>query len=104
MVIIARSGKFLVVLLVISSLAVSGVRVSHGLGSSPSGKDRYYPLAREYRQQIEDKIEAPALASTPLPISHLERASGSSFQHQDKRDCGLRNKEAPLDLLMSLQP
>ena len=100
-----RLARLLVVLLIFSSLALKEVQASATqAGGTPSGKARYYPLARYYRQKIQEKIEGPSRVSESLPLFPFAQLSPSTFGHEDERIGRLPSGSDPSDLLMSLQP
>ena len=100
----ARLARLSIVLLVFSSLAVKEVQARHQAALAPSSKARYYPLARDYRQKIQEKIEGPSRVSESLPLFPFAQLSPSSFGHEDERIGRLPSGSDPSDLLMSLQP
>jgi len=100
-----KLARLSVVLLVFSSLVLRQVQASSLQSTgTPAGKARYYPLARDYRQRILDKIEAPSLVSASLPLSQLAYFSPDSFRQDDARNGRRFSGDNPSDLLMSLQP
>jgi len=99
-----RLARLLVVLLIFSSLALKEAQASTPQAGTPSSKARYYPLARDYRLRILEKIEAPSLVSASLPPLQFAQLSPSSFRHEDERNGRWLSDDNPSDLLMSLQP
>ena len=100
-----RLARLLVVLLIFSSLALKEVQASAPqVAGTSSGKARYYPLARDYRLRILEKIEAPSLVSASLPPLQFAQLSPSSFRHEDERNGRWLSDDNPSDFLMSLQP
>src|SRR5438093_11393728 len=100
-----KQGKFLVLLLVLSSLTLNEARASFPseIQTTPV-KARYYPFALKYRQNIVEKIEAPSLASATLPAYHFDTPSWWALLHESPRDgCWLSSSDSRT-LLMSLQP
>ena len=97
--------QLFVVLLALSSLALNEAQASsRGRIDSTSGKARYYPLARDYRRKIVEKIEAPSLVSASLPIYHFNLPSWRFLLHESQGDSCLLSSSNPSKLLMSLQP
>ena len=100
----ARLARLSIVLLVFSSVALKEVQATPQGAGTPSAKARYYPLARYYRQKIQEKIEGPSRVSESLPLFPFAQLSPSSFGHEDERISRLLSGSDPSDLLMSLQP
>jgi hypothetical protein len=64
----SRLGRVLLVGLLLASLAFSETR-SSPIPLQSSSKTRYVLLAVAYRQQVQEKIDAPLLVTTILPTS-----------------------------------
>ncbi len=102
---VRKLRQLLVVLLVLTSPALSEARPSARTGVNPSPvKVRYYPLARDYRRKIVERIEASSLVSASLPIYHFHLPSWRSLLHEIQGDSRLLTSGNPSNLLMSLQP
>src|SRR5205807_4254093 len=104
-IMLGKMRQLFLVLLVLSSPALSEARALAGSGVKPCPvKVRYYPLARDYRRKIVEKIEAPSLVSASLPIYHFNLPSWRFLLHESQGDSCLLSSSNPSNLLMSLQP
>src|SRR5947207_6346716 len=102
---VRKTGKSLVLLLVLSSLTLNEARASFPSETQATPvKARYYPFALKYRQIIVEKIEAPSLASATLPAYHFDMPSWWALLHESPRDGRWLSSANPRALLMSLQP
>jgi hypothetical protein len=97
--------RLFIVLLVLTSLALNESKAypRQPVEKSTSSKARYYPLARDYRQKIQEKIEAPFLTCTDLQTLNSVLPSRPTFREVD-REGDFISSQKPVELLISLQP
>lgn len=92
-------------MLVLTSFVLSESRAYPGQPSGKStSKARYYPLARDYRQKIQEKIEAPFLTCTDLQTLNSALTSLRPTFSEVDREGDFISTQKPVELLMSLQP
>jgi hypothetical protein len=101
-----KTEQLLILLLVLSSTTFNEVSTSSGPSSGPTPcKARYYPLAREYRRKIQEKIEESSQNSSGL--LDVKRHFSLSWNVPSPEDPGKGRwlfGGDPTNLLMSLQP
>jgi hypothetical protein len=98
--------RLFIVLLVLTSLALNESKAypRQPIEKSTSSKARYYPLARDYRQKIQEKIEAPFLICTDLQTLNSALPSRRPTFREVDREGDFISSQKPVELLMSLQP
>jgi hypothetical protein len=98
--------RLFIVLLVLSSLALNEAKAYRppASGQGTSGKARYYPLARDDRQKIQERIESPFLAPTDFLTLNSVLQLRRPFFSEVVWEGGLVSSQKPPELLMSLQP